>query len=198
MWHGKAKSTKSLAVYKRNHMSRPLIIALTLSLVLHGSLLFTSAFRISPAPRPPALLASLRLPPDLAKIPEPLPDADTLLKNTLEDESPEKPAPMPPPPPPKEKSRMPAPSAVPDKREMEAVRKKLSEYVFYPEQARQLGLEGTVTLFVELADDGRVEDVQIVASSGYPILDNAAIKGFYAVGRLPGKSDYWDYEFRLE
>ena len=178
-------------------MSRPLIIALTLSLVLHGSLLFTSAFRISPAPRPTALLASLRLPPDLAKIPEPLPDADTLLKNTLEDESPEKPATMPPPPP-KEKSRTPAPSAIPDKREMEAVSKKLSEYVFYPEQARQLGLEGTVTLFVELSDDGRVEDVRVVASSGHPILDNAAIKGFYAVGRLPGKSDYWDYEFRLE
>jgi protein TonB len=179
-------------------MSRPLIIALTLSLVLHSGLLFTSAFRFSPASRPPALLASLRLPPDLAKIPEPLPDADTLLKNTLEDDSPEKPAPIPPLPPPKEKSMTPAPSAVPDKREMEAVSKKLSEYIFYPEQARQLGIEGTVTLFVELSDDGRVEDVRLIESSGYPILDNAAIRGFYAVGRLPGKSDYWDYEFRLE
>jgi protein TonB len=178
-------------------MLRPLIIALSLSLVLHGVLLFTSAFRFSPAPRPSALLASLRLPPDLAKIPEAIPDSETLLKNTIEDESPEKPAPTSPQPP-KEKARTPAPSTVPDKREMDAVRKKLSEYVFYPEQARQLGLEGTVALFVELSDDGRVEDVRLVASSGYPILDNAAVKGFYAVGRLPGKSDYWDYTFVLE
>jgi protein TonB len=177
-------------------MSRPLIIALTLSLVLHSGLLFMRAFHFSPAPRLPALLASLRLPPELAKLPEPPPDADTLFKNTIEDESPEK---LPPTPPlPKENPGIPAPSAVPDKREMEAVRKKLSEYVFYPEQARQLGIEGTVTLFVELSDDGRVEDVRLVESSGYPILDNAAIKGFYAVGRLPGKSDYWDYTFVLE
>jgi protein TonB len=178
-------------------MSRPLIIALSLSLVLHGSLLFTSAFRFSPAPRHPALLASLRLPPDLAKLPEPLPDADTLLKNTIEDESPEKlpPTPL---PPPKKKRETSVPSNAANKHEMAAVQKKLSEYVFYPEQARQLGLEGTVTLFVELADDGRVEDVRVIASSGYPILDNAAVKGFYAVGRLPGKSDYWDYVFELE
>jgi protein TonB len=179
-------------------MSRPLIIALTLSLVLHGSLLFTSAFHFSPAPRPPALLASLRLPPELTKLPEPMPDADTLLKNTLEDEPPEKPAPTPPPPLSKEKPGTPAPSPIADKREMEAVSQKLSEYVFYPEQARQLGLEGTVTLFVELADDGRVEDIRVIASSGYPMLDNAAVKGFYAVGRLPGKSGYWDYTFELE
>ncbi|GHU33348.1 hypothetical protein AGMMS50256_25100 [Betaproteobacteria bacterium] len=178
-------------------MSRPLIIALTLSLVLHGGLLFTSAFRFSPAPPLPplGLLASLRLPPDLAKLPEPLPDTDTLLKNTIEDEQPET---LPMPLEEKRKTPSPTPSPLPNKREMETVRKKLSEYVFYPEQARQLGIEGTVTLFVELGNDGRVEDVRVVTSSGYPILDNAAIKGFYAVGRLPGKSDYWDYAFRLE
>jgi protein TonB len=176
-------------------MSRSLIIALALSLVLHGGLLFTSAFRFSPAPRPPALLASLRLPPELAKLPEPIPVEDTLLKNTIEDEPPEKQAPT---PPPEEKRKTPVPSNVVSQREMETVRKKLSEYVFYPEQARQLGLEGTVTLFVELSDEGRVEDVRVIESSGYPILDNAAIKGFYALGRLPGKSDYWNYAFRLE
>ncbi|MDR1934369.1 MAG: energy transducer TonB [Candidatus Accumulibacter sp.] len=178
-------------------MSRPLIIALTLSLVLHGGVLSLGAPRFFPAPRAPALQASLRL-PDLAKLSEPPPGAEALLKNTIEEDIPERPLPPPPPPlPAREKRKTPAPSPA-DPRQMEAVRKKLSEYVFYPEQARRLGLEGTVTLFVELSGDGRVEDVRVAASSGFPILDNAAVKGFYAVGRLPGKSDYWEYVFRLE
>lgn len=178
-------------------MPRRLIIAFTLSLVLHGSLLIADAFTPE-LPRPaPALQASLRLPPDLARLPEPQPLPDMLLKNTIEDERPEEPAPRPPPPAKKDKRQTPAPS-VADKREMAAVRKKLSEYVFYPEQARKLGIEGTVELFVELAADGRVQDVRVVTSSGFPILDNAAVKGFYAVGRFPGKSDVWSYTFRLE
>ncbi|MDR3298527.1 MAG: energy transducer TonB [Candidatus Accumulibacter sp.] len=175
-------------------MSRSLIIALTLSLVLHGGLLGASGFRLFQAARAPALRASLRLPPDLPKLSE-LPDEEALLKNTIDDNQPEKPEPAPPPPLEKRQTR--APSVV-DKRQMETVRKELSKYVFYPEQARRLGLEGTVTLFVELSGDGRVQDVRVTTSSGYPILDNAAIKGFYAVGRLPGESAEWEYTFQLE
>jgi protein TonB len=173
-------------------MSHRLIIALTLSLVLHGGLLFTSVPDFPASPRPPALRASLRLSPDLAQRPDP-PPAESLLKNTLEDEAPEA-STLPPP----EETRDPPVASRPRQRATEAVRKKLSEYVFYPEQARRLGIEGTVTLFVELTADGRVEDVRIVESSGHAILDNAAIKGFYAVGRFPGKSGYWDYTFQLE
>jgi protein TonB len=164
-----------------------------LSLVLHGGLLCAGAYRVSPAP-PPALQALLRLPPDPAEVPDPPKLAETLLKNTIEEKLPEEPAPDVSPP--EERGGTPIPA--PDQRRVEAVRKELSEYVFYPEQARRLGLEGTVTLFVEVSGDGRVEDVRIVASSGHPILDNAAVKGFYALGRLPGASDYWEYSFRLE
>jgi TonB family protein len=177
-------------------MPRPLIIALTLSLVLHGGLLCLGAFRSSPAARAPALQALLRLPPDMVELPEPPGLTETLLKNTIEDEQTEKPEPEPPPPPKKERGTPARPSV--SERQMAAIREKLSEYVFYPEQAKRLGLEGTVTLFVELSEDGRVEDVRVVASSGYPILDNAAVKGFYALGRLPAISDYWDYTFKLE
>jgi protein TonB len=174
-------------------MPHRLIIALTLSLVLHGGLFFMGAPGFSATPRPPALRALLRLPPDLARLPEP-PATESLLKNTLEDAAPEKPAAT---PPAEETRRTPAPSDA-GRRAMEAVQEKLSEYVFYPEQARRLGIEGTVTLFVELTADGRVEDVRIVESSGHAILDNAAVKGFYAVGRFPGESGFWDYTFRLE
>ena len=184
-------------MHNTRHMSARLIIALALSLVLHGSLLFSGAFPASrPRPAPP-LQASLRPLPDLAKLLEPPPVADTLLKNTLADERPAPPASPPPPPRPKEASA-PSRRAPAAPRETEAVRRKLAEYVLYPEQAWRLGQEGTVDLFVELAGDGRVEDVRVVASSGFPLLDNAAVKGFYAVGRLPGKSGVWHYTFRLE
>jgi protein TonB len=172
-------------------MSRSLIIALTLSLVLHGSLLMTNGFRLAPLPRGPALRATLR-PPVETNPPE---TDDALLKNTFDDERERSENPVSPPPPEKHGTSAPADVA---KRQMDAVRRKLSEYVFYPEQAKKLGIEGTVTLFVELSSDGRVEDVRVVESSGYPILDHAAVRGFYAVGRLPGESDYWEYSFRLE
>ena len=180
-------------------MPSRLIIAFTLSLVLHGSLLVADAIRPSSQPRTPALLATLRLPPEPepASPPEPPPLPDTLLKNTIEEERSRQEEPAAAPPREERKQQAPRKKSL-SEREIRAVRKKLSEYVFYPEQARKMGIEGTVVLFVELADDGRIQDVRVVSSSGFPILDNAAIKGFYAVGRLPGKSDTWSYAFHLE
>jgi protein TonB len=165
-------------------MSRPLIIAFMFSLVLHGGLLCLGAF--PPTPRPPVLRALLRLPPDPEEVPKPIQTVETLFKNTIENGQAETP------------DASPLPQKPHDPGRMAAIRQKLSEYVFYPEQAWKLGLEGTVTLFVEVSADGRVEDVRVVASSGHPMLDNAAIKGFYALGRLPTDSDYWEYTFELE
>jgi TonB family protein len=44
----------------------------------------------------------------------------------------------------------------------------------YPLLARQQGWEGTVTLRLELLADGKVGEVEIAKSSGYPLLDTAA------------------------
>jgi len=174
-----------------------LIIAFTLSLVLHGGLLVADAFKPA-APRPrPALQAILRLPPEPVRPAEAPSIPESLLKNTIEEKAAQEDAPKPPPPMVKRKI---APSGKKPltRREIRTVQKKLSEYVFYPERARAMGIEGTVVLFVELAHDGTVEDVRVMSSSGFPILDNAAIKGFYAIGRLPGTSDSWSYTFQLE
>ena len=174
-----------------------LIIALTLSLVLHGSVLVFAAFRpTTPTPRP-VLHAVLRLPPEPARPTEPPPVPESLLKNTIEEEALHKEAPKRPPPVVEKKAETRGTKPL-TRREIRAVHKKLSEYVFYPEQARTRGIEGTVVLFVELAANGNVEDVRVVSSSGFPILDNAAIKGFYAIGHLPGASDTWSYTFRLD
>ena len=179
--------------------SHRLIIYLLLSLALHGSLLGISVSK--PASSVPAqrLHALLRLPQELPKLPDlvPLSVPDSLLKNTVEDERPSVAPPRLEPPPVRNRRKSVSKSAV-TRQEIQTVQRKLAEYVFYPEQAKRLGLEGTVRLFVELSNDGHVLDVRIIDSTGYPILDNAAIKGFYAIGRLPGESDIWAYTFQLE
>ncbi|BBB91976.1 MAG TPA: energy transducer TonB [Methylomusa anaerophila] len=47
----------------------------------------------------------------------------------------------------------------------------------YPQVARQNGWEGTVKLRVLVSEQGLVEDVQVIASSGYSQLDQAALAG---------------------
>ena len=117
-----------------------------------------------------------------------------MLKNTFEHEEVAKIEP--PPKPAKPVKAQAAPKAV-SKRELQAVQRKLAKYIFYPEKAVQQGLEGTVRVLVVLDAGGNVEDVRLIASSGHAILDNAAIKGFYAIGKLPGTTGEWAYTFTL-
>ncbi len=170
-------------------MPSRLIIAFALSFALHAALLTPGLLkRLAAAPPRPALQAVLRLPPILPSEPEPL------LKNTFEHEETAKIEP--PQKPPKPTKAQAVPKAV-AQRDMRAVQKKLEKYIFYPEKAVQQGLEGTVRVLVVLDAGGNVEDVRLIASSGHAILDNAAIKGFYAIGRLPGETSEWAYTFTL-
>ena len=158
-------------------MPSRLILALALSLVLHAVVLFWDAVRFAapPAAQPP-LAASLRLP---AKTP---PRAEApLLKDTL---SADPPTVKPPP------ATRPATSAGPPlseaaaKRQVEAAKRKLSQHVYYPPDAVARGLEGEVRLLLRVSDDGHISDVSIAASSGHAILDQAAIKAAYAMGKV--------------
>lgn len=59
----------------------------------------------------------------------------------------------------------------------------------YPEIARQLGWEGTVTLRIAIADDGTVLSVEVVKSSGHAVIDAEAVltaRGWRAVPEQPG------------
>ena len=156
-----------------------LIIALALSLALHGSLFLPDLIKRSPvAPPRPALQALLRLPP--------VPDmpSEPLLKNTIDEEvAPEKPLIEPPP--------SPAPAKVQKRmaqREVQVAQRKLNEHLFYPPEAIARGLEGEVRLIIKVGADGSIDDVSIAASSGHSILDNAAIKAAYAMGKPGGTS----------
>lgn len=231
------------------HPSFRLTVAFALSLILHGGLMISDAFRrAGPRPAPsvtPALQAFLR-PPEPAAPPIPQESPQLLLKNTFDAESGEareNRAETPPPPPrrPPEIAEAPEagtePAAPPPaarklpperprsvKRQanspgeprpdaphrlaesaptahtppLAAVQRKLSEFVFYPEEARVQGIEGTVYLFIQLNPDCAVEDVRIDGSSGSRLLDKAAEKGAWAVHRLPGcRSGVYPYIFRL-
>jgi len=46
----------------------------------------------------------------------------------------------------------------------------------YPEQARRRNLEGSLVLSVDVLPDGSIERVQILRSSGYDLLDEAAVR----------------------
>lgn len=46
----------------------------------------------------------------------------------------------------------------------------------YPSKARRLGYQGSVTVRIEVLASGRVGRVEVIASSGYGILDRAAVK----------------------
>ena len=163
-------------------MSPRLIFAIALSLALHAGLVFPDLLkRLSVAPPRPALQAVLRLPPTPAA-----PPAEPLLKNTIDTEEA---APEPQqPPPPAPQTTPPKPPKMVAKREVQAAQRKLSQHVYYPPEAVDRGLEGEVRLIVKLSADGEVDTVSIAASSGHPLLDNAAIKAAYAMGRLTGAS----------
>jgi len=46
----------------------------------------------------------------------------------------------------------------------------------YPDEARRAGISGKLMLDVSLNADGTVRDIKIMRSSGYPVLDEAAIR----------------------
>ena len=57
-----------------------------------------------------------------------------------------------------------------------SIRKKLQENIFYPFQAKMLGLEGNVILTFQIDPDGGFKNLKILTPSKHRILNNAAYK----------------------
>lgn len=55
----------------------------------------------------------------------------------------------------------------------------------YPARARRWGMEGTAEVQFRIARDGSVEDVTLVKSSGFPILDRATVETLKRAAPLP-------------
>ena len=157
-------------------MPSRLIISFALSLALHCGLFLPASFmRHSAAPPRAPLHASLRLPP-----PAPI-EEDVLIKNTLDAAEP---------PPPSAQAPLPAPpspavrSAAAAEKVVRTAQKQISRHLYYPPEAIAQGLEGDVHLILRLNPDGTIADVTLAAGSGPALLDNAAIRAAYAMGRI--------------
>lgn len=154
--------------------SRRFLLALAASLMLHLALFGLGLPEAKVSPRDtPAMLSARLLPPATVR------PQDALMKDTLAEQEAAKPA-LAPTKPVDAKSRRPAPRT-PE----EAAQRKLSEVLFYPPEAVARGLEGEVRLLLTLDGDGTIRDAQVAAGSGHRILDEAALKAAFAMGRLP-------------
>lgn len=148
-----------------------LAFAFLSSILIHLGVLASSELlrsRPKPAtaePTPAMLDATLRRPAT----------ADSLLKNTLAEQTAAvKPVPKPPP--------LPA-----GRRTATATaQRKLAEHLYYPPEAIARGLEGEVRLLLTLAENGTIVDAAVAGSSGHAILDQAAVRAAHAMGALPG------------
>jgi protein TonB len=60
----------------------------------------------------------------------------------------------------------------------------LESYFNYPLKARRKGWQGEVRLNVAIGRRGQVETVQLASSSGYAVLDQAALKSMSKVGEI--------------
>ncbi|HHE37051.1 MAG TPA: energy transducer TonB [Candidatus Cloacimonetes bacterium] len=58
----------------------------------------------------------------------------------------------------------------------------------YPEEAKAKGWEGKVLLNVEILDNGQIGMIEIIESSGYPILDESAVKAAKTWKLSPAKN----------
>ncbi|MBN2353598.1 MAG: energy transducer TonB [Spirochaetales bacterium] len=143
---------------------------------------FVIAFLLTVAPGAFAAPASLR--PEAAGI-----SSAILVSDPQPTPSPTpEPKPKPTPPPQQPPSPKPEPSPAPEKPEVvddgavdngpdarDSFIKQLRSKQSYPPRARELGIEGNVSLRISLDAQGRASEVKVLESSGSAILDEAAL-----------------------
>ena len=76
--------------------------------------------------------------------------------------------------------------------------KKLNHHFAYPTLAQKRNWQGKVELSLRVTSNGKIEDVQLNNSSGYSILDQAAISSLLKVGNLPQISSWLPYDVHLK
>ncbi|HKJ10411.1 MAG TPA: energy transducer TonB [Gammaproteobacteria bacterium] len=61
----------------------------------------------------------------------------------------------------------------------------LQRYFHYPPLARARGWQGKVVLSLRINGNGKISRLKVARSSGYPVLDRAALRSLKQVRRLP-------------
>lgn len=75
--------------------------------------------------------------------------------------------------------------------------KELNQHFAYPRLAQKRNWQGKVLLSLRVSTSGKINNVQIYKSSGYSILDQAAIDSLIKVGYLPQISSWLPYDINL-
>lgn len=76
--------------------------------------------------------------------------------------------------------------------------KELKQHFTYPALAQKRNWQGKVELSLRVTSAGKIEDVQLNNSSGYSILDQAAISSLLRVDNLPKISSWLPYDINLK
>ena len=163
-----------------------LTLALALSLLLHFAPLLKSLLQPPPKPAPPLpLQAKLRPPPDPlpAQVPLSLPELPPTTAAAAAATQPKALQPVSPP----TKKIMTAPTGSKNWQDevRQQFRKQHERKEFYPAEAIAQGIEGEALVLLILNESGQVAAARIEQSSGYQILDNAALRAVRALRSLP-------------
>jgi len=174
-------------------VKRPLIIFYALALAFHAVVLF---YLKRPAPKPPKIFNETYVDVTLTQPPPPQPEPKPVVVPPPQPVVvPPKPEEKPqPPPPPKPEMTLPEPKPTPPPpppvvQPVVVPPPKPLEYVFltqptyavqaahiYPPEAARRHQQGVVVLMLYINGSGTLDKVEIVKSSGYPLLDAAAIR----------------------
>jgi protein TonB len=65
------------------------------------------------------------------------------------------------------------------------IQRRIRDRLVYPAPARRAGIQGTAELAFTIHEDGRVSAVTVQKSSGYPVLDEAAIETVLSAAPFP-------------
>jgi protein TonB len=78
------------------------------------------------------------------------------------------------------------------------VRTQIERKKIYPDSARDLGMSGTVEVVYVLDRAGKLMKADIASSSGYPLLDQAALRAVRSAAFAPFPADAWVGESQKE
>lgn len=79
-----------------------------------------------------------------------------------------------------------APAPLSDSEVTERVRAAAATHFYYPPLAQRRGWEGRVRVGLHISADGRLTRIRLLESSGYRVLDRAAVRSLERVAGLPG------------
>lgn len=75
--------------------------------------------------------------------------------------------------------------------------KELSQHFKYPKLAQKRNWQGKVLLSLRVTASGMINNIQLNSSSGYSVLDKAAINSLIKVGHIPQISSWLPYDINL-